>query len=110
MADVMELARKLGSALAGDARYGAMRAATEALQGDAEAKKLEEDYADAVQLIHQKTAQGTAIEPGEKKRELDLRNKIAANDKITTLLRAQADFQELMNSVNDAIQKQINPE
>ncbi len=108
MADVMELAGDLGAALAEDARYVAMRAATEALKEDADAKKLEEEYAEAVQTIHKKTADGKAIEPEDKKRELDLRNKITANEKITTLLRAQADFQELMNSVNDAIQGKIN--
>ncbi|MCZ6786054.1 MAG: YlbF family regulator [Planctomycetota bacterium] len=108
MADVMEFANQLGAALAEDARYVAMRAATEALKEDAGAKKLEEEYAEAVQLIHQKTAQGAAIEPEDKKRELDLRNKIAANEKITALLRAQADFQELMNQVNEAIQEKIN--
>ena len=108
MADVMELAGQLGAALAEDARFGAMRAATEALKEDADAKKLEEEYAEAVQLIHKKTAQGTAIEPEDKKRELELRDKIAANEKITTLLRAQADFQELMNGVNEAIQEKID--
>ncbi len=108
MADVMELAGQLGVALAEDARYAAMRAATVALKEDADAKKLEEEYAKAVQTIHRKTAEGVAIEPEDKKRELDLRNKIAANEKITALLRAQADFQELMNSVNDAIQEKIN--
>ena len=60
MADVMEFANQLGAALAEDARYVAMRAATEALKEDAGAKKLEEEYAEAVQLIHQKTAQGAA--------------------------------------------------
>ena len=109
-ADSLDIARQLAAALQADARFIAIKQASEAVRDDAEAKKLEEDYAAVAQAIQAKEMTGAAIEPDEKRRELELREKVSANMKIVAFLRAQADFSQLMNGVNEEIQNALELE
>ena len=109
-ADPLEIARQLAAALQADARFVAIKQATGAVHDDPEAKKLEEDYAAAAQVMQSKELAGAAIEPDEKRLELELREKVSANTKIVAFLRAQADFSQLMNGVNEEIQNALDLE
>ena len=108
--DPLAIARQLAAALQEDARFIAIKQASEAVRDDAEAKKLEEDYAAVAQAIQAKEVSGAAIEPDEKRRELSLREQVSANKKIVAFLRAQADFSQLMNDVNEEIQNALELE
>lgn len=110
MEKVVELASRLGEEIAGHARCKALKDAAVALKADAEAKQLESDYADAARALKTKADAGQPLEPEEKRREADLRNKMATNEAIRAFLRAQADFQELMSQVNGALEKSIGLE
>lgn len=107
MDEILEVARKLGEAVARSERYGTLRAASEAMQADDAAMKLRADYDAVVTSIQESLAEGRPVEPEDKRREAQLREQVTRTPCIVAVLRAQADFHELMNRVNDAIQKQI---
>jgi cell fate (sporulation/competence/biofilm development) regulator YlbF (YheA/YmcA/DUF963 family) len=87
--------------------YRALRAASDAMQADAAAMKLREDYDAVVTSIQDALAAGRPVEPEDKRREADMRAQVTRTPCIVALLRAQADFHALMNAVNDAVQQRI---
>ena len=108
MADPVELARQLAAALNDDARSHAVRDAGKALRADSEAKALEEEYAAAAQKIQQLEQAKSPIEPDDKRKEADLRAKVAKNERIMAFLMAQTEFTALMNEVNQAIEQGLD--
>jgi len=107
MEKVTRFAEQLGSAIAGHERCVALKKAVEALHADVEAKRLETEYAAAARALQEKAQNGEPLEPEEKRREADLRNQVASNATIREFLRAQADFQQLMNATNAALESAI---
>jgi cell fate (sporulation/competence/biofilm development) regulator YlbF (YheA/YmcA/DUF963 family) len=103
---VIQLARRLGQAIAEDPRCTALKEARTAFEADAEARQLREDYDEAVSVLQQKLARGEPLEPEEKRREAELRSKVAGSETLRRLVRAQADFQQLMTEANEAIESE----
>ncbi len=110
MEDLLALARKLGAALRTHERCTALRVATHALKDDKPAKALEERYAQAALALQEKIAAGRPLEPDEKRDEAALRRQVASQPRIQAVLRAQADFQQLLTAVNDAISAEVDRE
>jgi len=102
------LTRKLGEALAGHERCVRLREASRAFQADAAAQKLREEYDAVITKLQEKLRQGLALEPEEKRAEADLRARVAASVTIQALLRAQADFQQLMHEVQATLQSTLD--
>lgn len=107
MEEIVRHAERLGEAIAAHARCNALAEARAAFEKDEAARKLREDYDAAVDALQRKLAAGAVLEPEEKRREADLRARVAANATLTALVRAQADFQELMVTVNRALERAI---
>lgn len=103
---VIQLARRLGQAIAEDARCAALKEARTAFEADAEASQLRQDYDEAASVLHEKLARGEPLEPEEKRREAELRSRVAGNETLRRLVRAQADFQQLMTEANEAIEEE----
>ena len=110
MEELVALARRLGAALRAHERSAALHAAAKALNADKEAKALEERYARAARALQEKAAAGRPLEPDEKRAEEALRRQVAAHPLLQAFLRAQADYQELMHRVNEAISAEIDKE
>ena len=108
MEEIVTQAEKLGEAIACHARCRALAEAREALDKDEAAKKLQEDYDAAVDTLQKKAAAGGVLEPDEKRREAELRSRLASNETLAALIRAQADFHELMMAVNQALERAIH--
>jgi len=108
MEEILAIAKQLGDAVKASERCAALRSASEAFQADADAQALRDEYDAAVTAVQEKTARNAPLEPEEKRAEADLRAKVAVNPTILSLLRAQADFHELMNAINDTVQKTID--
>ena len=106
MEDILDLARQLGKKVAASERFQALKAARARLVEDEDARQLQEEYDKAALLLHDKIAKGQPLEPDEKRNELKLREKVAANETLATLIRAQADLHQLMHSVNAEIEEQ----
>ena len=110
MDDILRHAKELGEAIAAHERCRALKQAAQALKADEEAKQLEREYAQAAQVLQEKSAVGKPLEPEEKRREADLRSKTVAHPVIRELLKAQADFTELMQKTNATLERAIDLE
>ncbi len=107
MEQIRELASQLGDAVVRHARYDAYRKSREAFQGDEQAQQLQRDYDAASELLQRKSALGQPIEPEEKRSEASLRESVIKNPILMELLRAQADFHELMTEINKSIEAKL---
>jgi len=104
MDDVIKKADDLAQAIRANARFETMRVAQEALEKDEEAQRLTEEFQAAQALISEKEKEGKPIEVDDKRRIADLQQMVGANENLQAFLRAQADFYEMMNRVNESIQ------
>ena len=107
MKDILQKAEQLGKAIEASDRFKAIDAARkavgkdEALQADMKAfDELSRKVADLEKAVK-------PVEPEDKRRLRDLQTKVTANEKMQQLARVEADFAELMNRVNRAIQSQL---
>ncbi len=110
MEEILNHAGKLGEAIAAHERCEAIKRTAKALKDDGEAKQLEQEYAEAATVLQEKAAAGKPLEPDEKRREADLRSKMAAHPVIRDFLKAQADFAELMQKTNATLEDAIGLE
>lgn len=107
MDEIVKQAEKLGEIIAGHARCKALAEARAAFDKDEAARQLQQDYDAALEALRKKTAAGEPLEPEEKRREAELRSQLASNATLAALVRAQADFHELMATVNQALERAI---
>ncbi len=103
MDDAMELAGRLGSLLADHPRTKALRTATAAVEADAEARRLQEEYAHAAETLHGLEHEGRPVEPEQKRLVATLADRVRRCAPLQRLLKAHADFAELMEGVQRAI-------
>ncbi len=107
MDEILDLAAQLGKGIAATARFKALRAAEGAIEADAEARQLLKEADAQKARLADLAARGQPIEP-EDKREMERLNEgLSGNEKLHALVRAQADYLELMNKVNEAIRRQL---
>lgn len=101
--DVLMKAKTLGEALAVHPRVQAMHAAQRKVQDDAAAQKILKDYQQQASVIGRREAEGKPIEPEDKRKLADLQRLMAGNDVLKQMIRAQADYMDLMNQVHETI-------
>lgn len=109
MQEIVKQAEKLGAAIAAHARCKALGEARDALAKDEAAQQLQKDYDAAAETLQRKLAAGEPLEPEDKRREAELRGRLAGNETLAAFVRAQADFHELMVAVNEALERAIRP-
>ena len=110
MEDILKRAKELGEAIATHERCQALKQAVHALKADEEARQLDQEYSAAARVLQEKAAAGKPLEPEEKRLEADLRSKTIAHPVIRELLKAQADFAELMQQTNATLESAIELE
>lgn len=103
MEDILELASKLGKRIAGDQRARALVSARRGLDEDLEARQTLADYEETQQKLADLETGGKPLEPEDKRKLADLHAKVIGNDIIKALLKAQADFLQLMTQVSQTI-------
>lgn len=107
MDEILELAERLGKRIAADPRGGQMAKAQAALNNSTEDRQLISDYEAQQRRIGQLELQGKPIEPEDKHRLADLHAKVIASEVIKGLMKAQADFAELMSTVSRRIEQEV---
>ena len=107
MDDILEIAEKLAAAIRSNSRFGKLREAEKAVDADSATKKLLAEYNEITMAILRKEQDMKPIEPEEKRKLLDLKEKVVANTLLQSLSRAQADFSEMMNKVNRTLQARL---
>jgi cell fate (sporulation/competence/biofilm development) regulator YlbF (YheA/YmcA/DUF963 family) len=102
---ILELAARLGERIAADPRGRQMADARAALDGSLQDRQLLEDYEAQQQKMNELAAAGRPIEPEDKRRLADLHAKVIGSRVIKDVLKAQADYLELMTVVSQRIEE-----
>ncbi len=105
MDEILDLAKRLGERIAADPRGRQMADARAALDGSLQDRQLLQNYETQQQKIHDLEASGKPIEPEDKRRLADLHGKVIGSRIIKDVLKAQADYLELMTLVSQHIEE-----
>ncbi len=102
---VLDHARRLAKALATHPRFEALREAENTVRASEEARKLSDDLNAQMEKIADLEARTQPIEPEDKERLEQLREKVHASEPLQNLARTQADYLDLMERVNRIIRE-----
>ena len=104
MDEILQLATKLGTQIGNDPKGKLMAEARAQLERSLADRQLLADYEASQQKLHTLEASGKPIEPDDKRRYSDLHGKVISSPVIKSLLKAQADYMELMTVVSQTIE------
>jgi len=104
MEDILELAGRLGRKIAEDSRGRRLSKARAELEADQTARDLLASFNEQQQKMLELEANGRPIEPEDKRRMADLHARVISSILIKDLLRAEADYAELMAAVSAKIE------
>lgn len=107
MDDIIAKARELGKLIGANERTKAFMAAAKAVSDDKAAQDVMREYQKQAESMQRLQMEGKPIEPDMKRRLADSQLAVASNASLKELSRLQADYLELMNKVNDAIEGSI---
>ncbi|MFH1110021.1 MAG: YlbF family regulator [Planctomycetota bacterium] len=105
MDQILEQAARLGEQIAADPRGRQMADARAALDRSLQDRQLLADYEAQQQKMNELAAAGKPIEPEDKRRLADLHAKVIGSRVIKDVLKAQADYLELMTAVSQRIEE-----
>lgn len=100
-------ARALGDALLQHERVQSYLRVRATLESDREAARLLEDHHRHLDRLQQLEMQRKPIEAADKRRLAELESQLAGHELIKQWMRVQADYIELMNRLNDAIEQPL---
>jgi cell fate (sporulation/competence/biofilm development) regulator YlbF (YheA/YmcA/DUF963 family) len=103
--EILDLATRLGQRIAADPRGRQMADARATLDGSLQDRQLLQDYETQQQKVHELEASGRPIEPDDKRRLADLHSRVISSSVIKDVLKAQADYLELMTLVSQNIEE-----
>ena len=109
MEKILELAEKLGQEIRGHERYRLLREAENKVLADPEAKQIQDDLEKQLQKIRKLEDEMKPIEVADKRELSRLQELIAGHPRLKGLLKAQADYFEMMDRVNNAILTALAP-
>jgi cell fate (sporulation/competence/biofilm development) regulator YlbF (YheA/YmcA/DUF963 family) len=104
---ILELADRLGKSIGADSRAQRMSEARAALENSLDDRQLLGDYEKQQRKMHELESKGEPIEPDDKRRLADLHAKVASSEVLKALVKAQADYLELMTTVSQRIEKAV---
>ena len=107
MDEILKAAQNLGDRIAESDRFMALRRAGEAAEDDDAAKDLLKKADAQSEKIAELERSLKPVEPADKEEMQRLTDALHGNEKLGALARAQADYLELMNKVNDAIRGRL---
>lgn len=109
MEEILEIASKLGAAIASHNRYKMFKEAEEQLKKDDEAKEISKELEKQSRKIHELEKDSKPVEVEDKKKLQQLKEKVASNKSIQKFLKVQTDYVELMTKVNKRIEAELAP-
>ena len=109
MEELLALADKLGRAIAAHERFQALRAAEKRVKEDAAASKAQTDLENHMNRISELEMSGKPVEVADKRTLDRLQNEFRTQGTLQQLVKAQADYLEMMNKVNETIVSQLRP-
>jgi cell fate (sporulation/competence/biofilm development) regulator YlbF (YheA/YmcA/DUF963 family) len=109
MEEALAAAAELGKQIAQDEAFQRLRAAEAAVQSDAASQKILQEFDRQRRKIEALEGARKPVEPEDKHEMIRLSDAVHSAPKLQELVRAQADYMELMNRVNKAIQQALSP-
>jgi cell fate (sporulation/competence/biofilm development) regulator YlbF (YheA/YmcA/DUF963 family) len=110
MEEILEIASKLGAAIANHNRYKMFKEAEGLLKKDDEAREISEELEKQSRKVHGLEKDLKPVEVEDKKRLQQLKEKVASNQSIQHFLKVQTDYVELMTKANKRIDAELSPE
>jgi cell fate (sporulation/competence/biofilm development) regulator YlbF (YheA/YmcA/DUF963 family) len=110
MDEILELASKLGKAIAASERFQALRRAEEAIEKDEKAQQLTEALHKQSEKIRNLETKMEPVFPDDKRELARIQEEIAGHQPLKAFARAQADYAEMMARVNGAIRAELDRE
>jgi cell fate (sporulation/competence/biofilm development) regulator YlbF (YheA/YmcA/DUF963 family) len=107
MTAIVELAERLGKAIADAPQTKALHDARKTLQADAETSNLLKEYNTHADKIAQLEQQNKPVEVADKHLMAELQGKLASSDTFKNFTAAQMEYIDLMRKVNTAIQQHM---
>jgi len=107
MNHIIELAERLGKAIADCPQAAGLRAAREELNNHQDLKKLFEDYQQQALKIATLEREQKTIEVEDKHLLQQLEDKLLASEVFKKFTAAQVEYVDVMRKVNEALQKPL---
>ena len=103
----IELARRLGKAIADSPQGAAFRAARQELNAQPDVQKTLQDYQQQAEKIGQLEAEQKPVEVVDKHRLQELNDNLVASEVFKKFTAAQVEYVDLMRKVNQALQAEL---
>ena len=110
MDKVLQLARTLGEEIRRNERYLLLRESEKKVMADPAAKDIQDDLEKQLRRIRTLEEEMKPIEVEDKHALARLQEQARGNPALQELLKAQADYFEMMNNVNNAILIALAPD
>lgn len=107
MKAIIELASRLGKAIAESPQAAKLRAAKDELEKHAEVKQILTDYNAQAEKVAKLEAEGKTIEVDDKHRLQELQDSLVSNEVFKQYTAAQVDYVDLHRAVNAELRKQL---
>jgi len=109
MDEIVGKARQLALAIRESEVYKALVAAEKKLSENEDVRKLMENYDRQSRKIHEKETALKPVEVDDKRKLQQLHERMQSEPLVQELLRAQADYAQMMAKVNEAIDSNLKP-
>jgi len=105
---VIQLAERLGKAIADSPAATKLREARKTMEGEAGLAKTLDEYQKQSQKVATLETENKPIEVSDKRALRDLQDKLVASEAFKQFTSAQVDYVDLMRKVNEALQSQLS--
>jgi cell fate (sporulation/competence/biofilm development) regulator YlbF (YheA/YmcA/DUF963 family) len=105
--EIMELAEKLGKAIAASPQAAGLRAARAELLKHPEVQQLLKDYQAQAGKLAKLQDESKPIEPEDKRKLEELQNKLVSDETFKKYTAAQVEYVDVMRKVNSSLQKPL---
>lgn len=107
MDQVYKKAEELADLILQSSIYKEVSGMQELVDGDAQVKKLVDNFNEVAAKIDEKEKSRQPIEPAEKQEFQKLREQVQGNETLQKLLKAQTDFAMMMNRIHSILQEKL---
>jgi len=105
--DLLAKARALGEAIASSKALQEVRAAEQRIRLNEASNRLRDEHRDLALKIARLEAENKPIEPEDKRKMSELHERLRTDLLFQQLLRAQVEYEDLMNRVNEAVTREL---
>lgn len=107
MDDLVQLAERLGKAIAGCDQAVKLREARKAMNGEPGLAEIMKQYGEQSENIARLDAANQPVEVEDKHKLAELRGKLVSSETFKKFTAAQVDYVDMMRKVNEALQSQL---